>query len=283
MCCAAGVCRCAEQDANLFDDPPVDAPSTGTRASRANDAEGGESPDSEAYDAADNGTWGSRRHADRGPRFVMPNHAGVNGQHAVSSVAWSGDTASSEGENYGHVETPHETRLREGLSQQLRVSVQHWSVSQARIAMSSSQWFMCRIRSLQGYTDVGQRRRPYSIQEGLHQKARVASLMCCLAMPANVVGLFITHVRDRGMHCFASERRMRACDALTTEPARQVCDWVEHLGLPYRKRFLHHLIDGRLALQLTAHDLKVRCVHSQTLHGESCIANVMLEAGASRR
>ena len=39
----------------------------------------------------------------------------------------------------------------------------------------------------------------------------------------------------------------------------QVCDWVEYLGLPYRKRFLHHLVDGRIAMQLTNNDLKARC------------------------
>ena len=39
----------------------------------------------------------------------------------------------------------------------------------------------------------------------------------------------------------------------------QVCDWVEYLGLlPYKKKFLHNLVDGRIALQLTNADLKAR-------------------------
>ena len=37
-----------------------------------------------------------------------------------------------------------------------------------------------------------------------------------------------------------------------------MCDWVEFLGLPYRKRFLHHLVDGRIAMQLTNNDMKAR-------------------------
>ena len=47
----------------------------------------------------------------------------------------------------------------------------------------------------------------------------------------------------------------------------QVCDWVEYLGLPYRKKFLHHLVDGRIALQLTNADLKARTlVDSISMH-----------------
>jgi hypothetical protein len=39
---------------------------------------------------------------------------------------------------------------------------------------------------------------------------------------------------------------------------KEVCDWVEHLGLgQYRKRFLHHCIGGPLLLQLTDAHLKV--------------------------
>ena len=39
---------------------------------------------------------------------------------------------------------------------------------------------------------------------------------------------------------------------------KEVCDWVEHLGLgQYRKRFLHHSIGGALLLQLTDNHLKV--------------------------
>ena len=38
----------------------------------------------------------------------------------------------------------------------------------------------------------------------------------------------------------------------------QVCDWAEYIGLgQYRKKFVHHCIDGRLLLSLTDKDLKV--------------------------
>ena len=38
----------------------------------------------------------------------------------------------------------------------------------------------------------------------------------------------------------------------------QVCDWAEYIGLgQYRKKFVHHCIDGRLLLSLTHKDLKV--------------------------
>ncbi len=38
----------------------------------------------------------------------------------------------------------------------------------------------------------------------------------------------------------------------------EVCDWVEEIGLgQYRRRFLHHCIDGNLLLRLTGHELKV--------------------------
>ena len=38
----------------------------------------------------------------------------------------------------------------------------------------------------------------------------------------------------------------------------EVCDWVEEVGLgQYRRRFLHHCIDGNLLLRLTSHELKV--------------------------
>lgn len=39
---------------------------------------------------------------------------------------------------------------------------------------------------------------------------------------------------------------------------KEVCDWVEHLGLgQYRKRFLHHSVGGAVLLQLTDNHLKV--------------------------
>ena len=38
----------------------------------------------------------------------------------------------------------------------------------------------------------------------------------------------------------------------------QVCDWADYIGLgQYRKKFVHHCIDGRLLLSLTDKDLKV--------------------------
>lgn len=38
----------------------------------------------------------------------------------------------------------------------------------------------------------------------------------------------------------------------------EVCDWVEYIGLgQYRKRFVHHCVDGRLLLRLTEAQLKV--------------------------
>lgn len=43
----------------------------------------------------------------------------------------------------------------------------------------------------------------------------------------------------------------------------QVCDWVDYIGLgQYRKKFVHHCIDGRLLLSLTHKDLKVRLFYS---------------------
>lgn len=47
---------------------------------------------------------------------------------------------------------------------------------------------------------------------------------------------------------------------------REVCDWVEHLGLAqYRKRFLHQRISGDLLLQLTEDHLKVHLMHRQPM------------------
>ena len=38
----------------------------------------------------------------------------------------------------------------------------------------------------------------------------------------------------------------------------EVCDWSDYIGLgQYRKKFVHHCIDGRLLLRLTDKDLKV--------------------------
>lgn len=43
----------------------------------------------------------------------------------------------------------------------------------------------------------------------------------------------------------------------------EVCDWVEEIGLgQYRRRFLHHCIDGNLLLRLTGRELKVFCCNS---------------------
>ena len=46
----------------------------------------------------------------------------------------------------------------------------------------------------------------------------------------------------------------------------EVCDWVEYIGLgQYRKRFVHHCVDGRLLLHLTEAQLKV-CWGAASLH-----------------
>ena len=58
--------------------------------------------------------------------FVAPGTSA----YTASSVGWSG-SASSDG-GFGPAQTPHKARLRSTLSAQLRVSAQHWSVSQVR-------------------------------------------------------------------------------------------------------------------------------------------------------
>ena len=56
----------------------------------------------------------------------------------------------------------------------------------------------------------------------------------------------------------------------------EVCDWVEYIGLgQYRKRFVHHCVDGRLLLRLTETQLKVsrrRCFTAPRC--EACLAAV---------
>ena len=45
----------------------------------------------------------------------------------------------------------------------------------------------------------------------------------------------------------------------------EVCDWCDYIGLgQYRKKFVHHCIDGRLLLGLSDRDLKVS--HSARTH-----------------
>ena len=48
----------------------------------------------------------------------------------------------------------------------------------------------------------------------------------------------------------------------------EVCDWAEYIGLgQYRKKFVHHCVDGRLLLRLRDKDLKAR-----THMGHPCAA-----------
>lgn len=54
---------------------------------------------------------------------------------------------------------------------------------------------------------------------------------------------------------------VHVCAAVCWHPACNavwdVCDWVDGIGLPqYRKRFMHHCIDGRLLLKLKEDVLK---------------------------
>ncbi|KAK9868654.1 hypothetical protein WJX84_003868 [Apatococcus fuscideae] len=47
------------------------------------------------------------------------------------------------------------------------------------------------------------------------------------------------------------------CYEVSSWTVTEVCDWVEEVGLgQYRRRFLHHCIDGNLLLRLTGHELK---------------------------
>ncbi len=56
---------------------------------------------------------------------------------------------------------------------------------------------------------------------------------------------------------------------------KEVCDWVEHLGLgQYRKRFLHHSIAGPLLLQLTETHLKVEYCIKYPFRDLTCHASV---------
>ena len=53
----------------------------------------------------------------------------------------------------------------------------------------------------------------------------------------------------------------------------QVCDWAEYIGLgQYRKKFVHHCIDGRLLLSLTHKDLKVPYTLPPSLYCFVCAA-----------
>lgn len=47
----------------------------------------------------------------------------------------------------------------------------------------------------------------------------------------------------------------------------EVCDWADYIGLgQYRKKFVHHCIDGRLLLCLTDRDVKVTAAPSCRHH-----------------
>ena len=44
----------------------------------------------------------------------------------------------------------------------------------------------------------------------------------------------------------------------------EVCDWSDYIGLgQYRKKFVHHCIDGRLLLRLSDRDLKVSVANAR--------------------
>jgi hypothetical protein len=117
----------------MLDAPVVDRKAGGIGGNRVNGMAGGESTGREAYAVAGSATWDSQHHvADNPHRFIMPDHVSANGPHVVSSAAWSGESASSDG-GFGYLERPHETRLRESVTQQLRVSAVHWSVSQVQM------------------------------------------------------------------------------------------------------------------------------------------------------
>lgn len=51
----------------------------------------------------------------------------------------------------------------------------------------------------------------------------------------------------------------------------EVCDWSDYIGLgQYRKKFVHHCVDGRLLLRLSDRDLKVSKTQL-TLHVLQCV------------
>ena len=44
----------------------------------------------------------------------------------------------------------------------------------------------------------------------------------------------------------------------------EVCDWSDYIGLgQYRKKFVHHCIDGRLLIRLSDRDLKVSVANAR--------------------
>ena len=121
--CPAGVCHCAEEAAESIsaDDDEGNARATSSpadflRASQAAARETG---------AVNNAV------KSRGEEGTHASFAPGASSRGVSSVEWSA-SGSSDGGGFGVDETPHGARLRGGLTAQLRVSAQHWSVSQAR-------------------------------------------------------------------------------------------------------------------------------------------------------
>ena len=59
----------------------------------------------------------------------------------------------------------------------------------------------------------------------------------------------------------------------------EVCDWSDYIGLgQYRKKFVHHCIDGKLLLRLSDRDLKVSAANARLksrfmcMHATSAIA-----------
>ena len=121
-CPAAGFCHCAEEteDSDRFaqhdarHDRATVAPTGFPRAHGVAAHETG---------AVNNAVWSCEESA---RAFAAPGAS----SRGASSVAWSG-SASSDGGS-GPAETPRGARLRDAVTAQLRVSAQHWSVSQAR-------------------------------------------------------------------------------------------------------------------------------------------------------
>ena len=79
----------------------------------------------------------------------------------------------------------------------------------------------------------------------------------------------------------ASKARLEAAvqqsmqqDVRCWEPA-EVCDWCDFIGLgQYRKKFVHHCIDGSLLLRLNDRDLKVRIHMTAAAQATHCICEV---------
>lgn len=215
-----GLCRCAggaaEQMPTLEHQHSDDAIFTPAADQTASEAAANEA------NAISDAVWTRDEGADE---FTAPGTS----SHGISSVGWS-ESAGSDG-SFGRAETPHEARLRGAVIAQLRVSAQHWSVSQVRTRNS---WLFATCCSCDSTRQWG---AVVSTQTGPPERHVILQLPLC------------TVQREVTVHGHFDMATLCCC---------QVCDWVEHLGLPYRKRFLHNLVDGRIALQLTNADMKVQ-------------------------